>query len=77
MSSYMRVWSINITGNSLVSGQALHHLSDIHYGLHSWSLELEEAEQAVEAFKEHVQEKIKLLTDELEGEQHKHNTTLQ
>ena len=48
MSPYMRVWSINITGNTHISGQALHHLSDLHYGLHSWSLDLEQSEQKIQ-----------------------------
>ena len=48
VSPYMRVWSIDITGNTKVSGQALHHLSDIHYGIHSWSLDTQKSEQQIQ-----------------------------
>ena len=48
MSPYMRVWSVDITGNTKVSGQALHHLSDIHYGIHSWSLDTQKSEQQIQ-----------------------------
>jgi cell division protein FtsQ len=48
MGPYFHVWTINISGNKSISGQALHHLSDIHYGAHSWSLDEEKAIQKVE-----------------------------
>ena len=44
----MHVWSIEITGNKHVSGQALHHLSDIHYGLHSWTLDPQKSEEKLQ-----------------------------
>jgi cell division septal protein FtsQ len=47
MGPYFHVWSINISGNKSISGQALHHISDIHYGSHSWSLDKEKAVQKI------------------------------
>ena len=49
MGPYFHIWSVDISGNKSISGQALHHLSDIHYGTHSWSLVPEEAAKKIEA----------------------------
>ena len=45
---YMHVWSMDITGNRQVSAQAIHHLSDVHYGTHYWQLDLTRAEEKIE-----------------------------
>ena len=47
MGPYFHVWSVEISGNHTISGQAIHHLSDIHYGMHSWSLDPQKAEQKI------------------------------
>jgi cell division septal protein FtsQ len=45
---YFRIWSIDITGNKTISGQALHHLSDIYYGQHVWSWDEEKSAAKIE-----------------------------
>ena len=44
---YMHIWSIDIVGNRQVSAQAIHHLSDLHYGKHYWSIDLDMAQEKI------------------------------
>ena len=48
MGPYFRIWSIDIKGNKTISGQALHHLSDIYYGQHVWSWDEKKSENKIE-----------------------------
>lgn len=45
---YFRIWSIDISGNKTISGQALHHLSDIYYGQHIWSWDEDKSAKKIE-----------------------------
>lgn len=45
---YFRIWSIDISGNKTISGQSLHHLSDIYYGQHSWSWDAQKSAEKIE-----------------------------
>ena len=45
---YFRIWSIDISGNKTISGQALHHLSDVYYGQHVWSWDEKKSAEKIE-----------------------------
>ncbi|MEC7985212.1 MAG: FtsQ-type POTRA domain-containing protein [Myxococcota bacterium] len=44
----MRIWNLEVEGENRLSSLAVHHLSDLHYGLHFTDLDEEEAERRLE-----------------------------